>query len=193
MIKGLKEGLTSVASNLGIEKGASVVTNAVNVAKNGGRAYKKAMVSSGMGDRISGTLNNAADALGEAMKTPEFKALSPKEKKAFRDQHRVTKATASDLRGMESPKEIFNRIAEGRAMGRDIKSDGPVLSDYAVAGGLVAKDYLWDGATKAQRATRIGTVAAGYGVASGAARYVSGGSTMYNSKGERDIAGVPFM
>lgn len=57
----------------------------------------------------------------------------------------------------------------------------------------VARQYLWDGATKGQRAARIGAVTAGYVGINAAGRALTGGDLRHNRKGEDDIAGIPFI
>lgn len=66
------------------------------------------------------------------------------------------------------------------------------LVSSAMAGGDLATHYFLGGGAKTS-AVRIGTAAAGYGAVTGAARYMSGGSMSYNSRGEKDIAGIPFV
>lgn len=189
----MAKGLTKLLSNLGVEKGKGVVANAVNVSKNGGAAYKRAMTANGLGDRMSAKISSGFEGVSKAMQSDEFKALDQAKQKAYSDQFIAAQALADDLKGMNSTKDVVKTIAEGRALGRSTAVYGPKFSDYVAASKEVAKDYFWTGATKGQRAARIGTVAAGYGVATGTARYISGGSAQYNSKGERDIAGIPFM
>lgn len=171
----MAKGLTKLLSNLGVEKGKGVVANAVNVSKNGGAAYKRAMTANGLGDRMSAKISAGFEDASKAMQSDKFKAL------------------ADDLKGMNSAKDVVKTMADGRALGRSVTAQRPNFSDYVAASKEVAKDYFWTGATKGQRVARIGTAAAGYGVATGTARYISGGSVQYNSKGERDIAGIPFM
>lgn len=187
------KGFTKILSNLGVEKGKGVVSNAVNVAKNGGAAYKKAMSTNGLGDRMSSKISAGVEDVAKAMQTDEFKALDQAAQAAYRDQFIAAQTLVEDLKGLNSSTDVVKTIAEGRALGRGSTVDGPGFTDYLAASREVAKDYFWTGATKGQRAVRFGTVAAGYGVASGTTRYLSGGSMTYNSKGERDIAGIPFM
>ena len=63
----------------------------------------------------------------------------------------------------------------------------------AMSGQGVAREYLWDGATKGQRAARIGAVAAGYVGVNAVGRALTGGDMRHNRKGEDDIAGIPFL
>ena len=60
------------------------------------------------------------------------------------------------------------------------------------AAGLMAQDYYLGG-NLSQTATRVGVTAGAYMTGASGVRYLSGGSVGYNSNGERDIAGIPFM
>lgn len=66
------------------------------------------------------------------------------------------------------------------------------LKSGAKAAGLMAQDYYLGG-NLSQTATRMGVTAGAYMAGASGVRYLSGGSVGYNSKGERDIAGIPFM
>ena len=90
---------------------------------------------------------------------------------------------------------------EGAAKGvlRPGVTPGVTLGDQArgvTSTGLdVVKDYMWRGASgrglsTTQRASRIG---AGWMVGNSALRGASGGSPLYNSNGEFDIAGIPIL
>lgn len=188
------KGFTKILSNLGVEKGKGVVSNAVSVAKNGGAAYKKAMTSNdGLGERMSSKVSSGLEDFTKTMQSEEFKAWDQAAQAAYNDKFVAAQTLAEDLKRVNSPTDVVKTIAEGRALGRGSLDDAAGFTDYLAASREVAKDYFWTGATKGQRAVRFGTVAAGYGVASGTTRYLSGGSMTYNSKGERDIAGIPFM
>lgn len=67
-----------------------------------------------------------------------------------------------------------------------------------ITGGSVtslAKSYLGigGGLTKGQALARYSTIGAGVGFGAVGARYASGGNLTHNSKGEKDIMGVPFL
>ena len=54
------------------------------------------------------------------------------------------------------------------------------------------KDYYTTG-TLGRKATRIGATVGAYGVAAVGTRYMTGGSATTNNRGQRDIAGIPFV
>ena len=70
-----------------------------------------------------------------------------------------------------------------------LKKDHLSKPDF-IAG--AAKDYFVDAAPEALGA-RYGAIAGGYIGGALSTRYVSGGTATRNSKGERDIAGIPFI
>ena len=55
-----------------------------------------------------------------------------------------------------------------------------------------AVNYYTSGTT-GQKATRIGATALAYGAAATGTRYMTGGSATTNNRGQRDIAGIPFI
>lgn len=59
----------------------------------------------------------------------------------------------------------------------------------------LASSYLGigGGLTKGQAIARYSTLGAGVGLGFGATRYARGGDLTHNSKGERDVVGVPFL
>lgn len=74
----------------------------------------------------------------------------------------------------------YNQLGEN---GSSVASKLQGVSDY----------YFGSGVGKTQKATRLGVTGAGIiGVGIGA-RYLSGGGMTYNSKGESDIAMIPFI
>lgn len=73
-----------------------------------------------------------------------------------------------------------------------------LAKDYATYMGRAYKDYLktayfGEHLAGKQRAKRIASTVATYGLGAVGLRYLSGGSLMYNNMGERDIAGIPFI
>lgn len=58
--------------------------------------------------------------------------------------------------------------------------------------GKGVKDYYTTG-TAGRKATRIGATVGAYGVAAVGTRYMTGGTATTNNRGERDIAGIPFL
>lgn len=70
----------------------------------------------------------------------------------------------------------------------DIATRETALKD----GSRAAKDYFVGGGFK-QNSARIGAAAGIYGAAAIGGRAISGGGATYNSQGQRDIAGIPFI
>ena len=70
-----------------------------------------------------------------------------------------------------------------------LKKDHLSKPDF-VAG--ATKEYFTNG-SKAELAARYGTIAGGYVGGALGIRYADGGTATRNSKGERDIAGIPFI
>ena len=58
--------------------------------------------------------------------------------------------------------------------------------------GQAAKNYYFDG-TLGERALRIGATAGAVGAAAVGTRYATGGTATTNNRGQRDIAGIPFI
>lgn len=70
---------------------------------------------------------------------------------------------------------------------------GNKAKGYGTAGAKMGKEYFWDGASASQRVTRIGAGVAGYAGVNMVGRALNGGTATRNNKGERDIAGIPFI
>lgn len=78
--------------------------------------------------------------------------------------------------------------------GRNMTPDETALMEYS-AYAKAAKGYFGIGhdLTKGQKIARYGTTALGVGGTMAGARFVTGGSATRNSKGEKDIMGIPFV
>ena len=107
-----------------------------------------------------------------------------------RNADRVTDAIRTANHTEAGTKETFNLLRNAYA-GSNPNMRATVGSSVKAAG-LMAQDYYTSG-NFAQTATRVGVTAGAYMVGASGARYLSGGSMDYNSKGERDIVGVPFV
>lgn len=93
--------------------------------------------------------------------------------------HIRTKQDALDL--TDDLRDIyFSGLGEGKSF---LASKAAGVSDY----------YFGQGVGKTQKATRLGVTGVGIIGAGIGARYLSGGGMTYNSKGESDIAMVPFI
>lgn len=103
---------------------------------------------------------------------------------------RVKKGTTINRTQMKATKQSAYK---GSMYGDYAKTLGGGLGGNFAASAGVAKEYLWSGATKGQRAARIGAVAAGYMGVNAVGRAISGGDLRHNNKGEDDIAGIPFL
>lgn len=78
-----------------------------------------------------------------------------------------------------------------RIKGSELGTLDKIGSDLGTAKSLAGSYFM--GGSAAQNATRIGTAAGGVMGVSLAGRGLTGGSLTKNNKGERDIAGIPFL
>lgn len=103
----------------------------------------------------------------------------------------------------ENAKGFSSKAAKGGNSRKDLYED--LVNDYAKQGGRkkaslmdkgnatleMAQAYFLSG-DGTRNAKRIGTAVGAYGVGAYGVRRLSGGDATYNSRGERDIVGIPF-
>lgn len=130
--------------------------------------------------------------------------------KALKSNRPVEEGLARDVgRQMDKGKSVSETMFRGRQVQK--VNDGTVLDKIkaSYSGGVVGGEGgkitaglntarsvtggYFLGADKTTNAIRMGTFGAGYVGVSGLTRAVSGGSMTRNKKGERDIAGIPFL
>ena len=97
----------------------------------------------------------------------------------------------STIDAIKSYRNSRLNVAEGFAKDGKLGTMGKIASDMGTAKSLAGSYFM--GGTAAQNATRIGTVGAGYMGVNLAGRGLTGGTLTKNNKGERDIAGIPFI
>lgn len=156
-------------------------------------SYKKAMkpgkdVASGARVKTQTALNEAKEAYKTAKANGATKEVLDDLKKPINK--------LSDkmdlLEGVSDYEKMYDRMGFYHQMQRGMDAELG-LGDKIKASVDVGKDYFWDSATKQERIARIGTATAGVYAGANAVRYATGGTVTYNSKGERDIAGIPFV
>ena len=183
MAKGKVVG--KIIANAGADGGFSAVSGALNKVKSTGRRYVDAMMydTQNVGPRMAKTLERETKMLSHEIGKAKKDGLSDTYIKGMQNKH---------LEGASNIDDVADRLLETQRMFNGEGTLEGVKGSLAV-GGRLAKDYFWDSANKTQKAARIGTVAGMAGASALGGRYMSGGNAMYNSKGERDIVGVPFM
>lgn len=105
-------------------------------------------------------------------------------------QQRELINTINEVQG-QGTMGTFHQLRQQYALGGEAGNWNTIRSGTKAAG-LMAQDYYLGGSLS-QNATRIGVTAGAYMAGASGVRYLSGGSMSYNSNGERDIAGIPFV
>lgn len=192
MAKGKVVG--KIIANAGADGGFSAVSGALNKVKSTGRRYVDAMMydTQNVGPRMAKTLERETKMLSHEIGKAKKDGLSDTYIKGMQNKHARLNASRKNLEGASNIDDVADRLLETQRMFNGEGTLEGVKGSLAV-GGRLAKDYFWDSANKTQKAARIGTVAGMAGASALGGRYMSGGNAMYNSKGERDIVGVPFM
>ncbi|MBQ1769723.1 MAG: hypothetical protein IIZ99_03350 [Turicibacter sp.] len=132
-------------------------------------------------------VGKGAQAWGEM--TGEQRKIAIQKSQVLRSKEAERVADAIAGAQGKGTRETFNLLRDSYAGGETSKLS--TVKSSAKAAGLMAQDYYTSG-NFTQTATRVGVTAGAYMVGASGARYLSGGSMGYNSKGERDIVGVPF-
>lgn len=173
-----KKGGSFIKSNLSVNAGVTGVVD--NVAKSRSKAmFGKANEAMGdilkSGKNISGADNAMHNIYRNARKNYEH-TMDSSLKRSFE------KFNKQDL------KYAYDNLAKNNGTSPNM------FKNNVDIGVDMAKSYFWNDANKTERAVRLGTAAVGaYGAGSYIARKSDGGTLTKNSKGERDIVGIPFI
>ena len=183
-----------ILSNAGAEGSSSILGKAVEKVKSGGRKYVDALRydTQNAGSRISANLEKDSKKLSHNIGKAKRENLSDGTIKSMQQKHAKMTATRKSLDGVNDLDSAAEKILDVRSSFNGDTFGGQAKT-LASTAGTIANDYFWDGATKGQRAARIGTAAGAVTAGNVGVRVMSGGSLTYNSKGERDIVGIPFM
>lgn len=134
----------------------------------------------------------AAKTLGKEIGQLKAEGATDEALKNYKKLHRAYLDKVDMLDGVESYKDMYSQMTSFYQLQRG-EDKAKSLGDHLKAGIDVGLDYFVLSANKKQKAARIGTAAVGTFVGANATRYMTGGTFGYNSRGERDIAGIPFI
>lgn len=173
-----KKGGSFIKSNLSVNGGVTEVVD--NVAKN----------------RAKSMMGKANEAMGDIMRSGKNMG---KANGAMHDIYRSARENFDHTMSSSAKRatEGFSKEGFKQAYHNLSKNNGTSTNAFKNnmdIGVDMAKSYFWNDANNTQRAVRLGTAAVGaYGAGSYIARKSDGGTLTKNSKGERDIAGIPFI